>query len=86
MSKSRTIIVAIFYFFFIFVFIPSSIAAEKKDLHFVTGASIMRIYPMASLAPESASVMKDGITWYDAYNSALQISGNDSIQIFIRVN
>ena len=35
MSKSRTIIVAIFYFFFIFVFIPSSIAAEKKDLHFV---------------------------------------------------
>ncbi|MBO6213004.1 apolipoprotein N-acyltransferase [Algoriella xinjiangensis] len=55
---------------------------SKKDLHFVTGASVMRIYPVASLATESASVMKDGITWYDAYNSALQLGSNDSIQIY----
>ncbi len=31
---------------------------------------------------KSASVMRDEITWYDAYNSALQISGNDSIEVY----
>ncbi len=54
----------------------------KKDLHFVTGASVIRIYPTSSLATETASVMRDGITWYDSYNSALQLGGNDSIEIY----
>lgn len=54
----------------------------KKDLHFITGASLIRIYPVSSLATETASVMNDGITWYDTYNSALQIGSNDSIQVY----
>ena len=56
--------------------------AAKKDLNFVTGASVIRIYPMASLATETAAVMQDGITWYDSFNSALQLSGQDSISIY----
>lgn len=54
----------------------------KKDLKFVTGASVIRIYPTSSLATETASVMRDGLTWYDSYNSALQLGGNDSISIY----
>ena len=55
---------------------------RKEDLNFITGASIIRIYPVASLASETASVMPDGITWYDTYNSALQVNGKDSISVY----
>ena len=55
---------------------------RKEDLNFITGASIIRIYPVASLASETASVMPDGITWYDTYNSALQVNGRDSISVY----
>ncbi|MBF0597392.1 apolipoprotein N-acyltransferase [Faecalibacter rhinopitheci] len=56
--------------------------AQKKDLNFVSGASIIRIYPMSSLATETASVSQDGLMWYDSFNSALQVNSNDSISVY----
>lgn len=49
---------------------------------FVTGAQLMRIYPMPELATETASPYGNTLWYYDAFNSAIQLNAKDSIDFY----
>ena len=51
-------------------------------VNFVTGAELMRIYPMPELATETASQYGNTLWYYDAFNSAIQLNSKDSIQFY----
>ncbi|WP_395091191.1 apolipoprotein N-acyltransferase [Vaginella massiliensis] len=55
---------------------------QHPKVNFVTGAELMRIYPLPELATETASLYPNTLLYYDAFNSAIQLNVQDSIQFY----
>lgn len=55
---------------------------EHPKINVVTGAELMRVYPMKELATETASLYGNTMLYYDAFNSAIQVNAKDELDFY----
>lgn len=57
-------------------------ALKHPETALITGATFEKIYRQTEDIPEDANKFSDSPTWFQSFNSALQIDASDSLQVY----